>query len=92
METFPESLPALVALALVLAGWSAIRQFSPRLDVWGDGKELAFGVGMVASVLATFLAALAIRRLADGFVGVSARGALSAPATAGARGEDGNGV
>jgi nickel/cobalt transporter (NiCoT) family protein len=83
---------AIASLSLALAGWSVIRQFSPRLEVWGDGKELAFGVGMVACVLATFLVALAIRRLANGFVGVSARGELSAPATTCARGEGRSGV
>lgn len=82
----------IASLSLAIAGWSAIRQFSSRLDIWGDGKELAFGVGMVASVLATFIVALVVRRLADGFAGASARRALSAPATAGARGEGGNAV
>ena len=59
---------AIAALSLALAGWSALRQFAPRLDAWGDGKELAFGAGIIACILTTYLVALAIRRLADGAI------------------------
>jgi high-affinity nickel-transport protein len=82
----------IVTLSLGLAGWSAIRQFSPRLEAWGDGNELIFGVGMIASTLACYFAALAIRRLVDGFAGSPADGALAAPVMTGSRGEGGNAV
>lgn len=74
---------AIVGLSLTLAGWSALRQFAPRLDAWGDGKELAFGIGVVVCLLTVYALALAIRRLADG-----ACATRLAPAST--RGEGGN--
>jgi high-affinity nickel-transport protein len=60
---------AIVGLSLALAGWSALRHFSPRLDAWGDGNELAFGVGVAVCLAAAYAMALAIRRLVDGAPG-----------------------
>jgi nickel/cobalt transporter (NiCoT) family protein len=75
---------AIVSLSLALAGWSALRQFSPQLDAWGDGKELFFGAGIIAVMLVTYMLAFAIRRLGDGL--------SASPAATGSRGEGGNGV
>lgn len=79
----------IVILSLALAGWSAIRQFSPRLDAWGDGKEFAFGVAVVVSIVGTFLLATAIRRPVD--VGPG-DGVLVSRMTTGTRGDARNGV
>ena len=56
----------IVSLSLALAALSALRQFAPRVDAWADGKELAFGAAIIASILAAYLLAPAIRRLTDG--------------------------
>jgi len=71
----------IVALSFALAGWSAMRQFSPRLDAWGEGKELAFGAAIVASLVVSFVVAMAIRRPAD-----------AVSLTAGTGGDSGNAV
>ena len=54
---------AIAALSLTLAGWGALRQLSPRLDAWNEGKELVFGAGMIVAVAATFILAMTARRL-----------------------------
>lgn len=59
----------IVSLSLTLAAWSALRQFAPRVDAWADGKELAFGAAIIASILAAYVLAPAIRRLTDGGAG-----------------------
>jgi nickel/cobalt transporter (NiCoT) family protein len=75
---------AIVSLSLALAAWSALRQFYPPLDAWGDGKELFFGIGIVAVMLLTYMLAFAIRRLGDGLD--------ASPVAAGSGGEGGNGI
>jgi high-affinity nickel-transport protein len=79
----------IVSLSLALAAWSALRQFSPGLDAWGDGKELFLGAGMVAILLVTYWLAVAIRRLGDGS---SVERALAAPSRTGSGSEGRNGV
>lgn len=49
---------AIATLSLALAGWGALQQVSPRLDAWGEGKELVFAAGMVLGIAATFLLAM----------------------------------
>lgn len=60
---------AIVSLSLGLAAWSALRQFSPQLDAWGDGKELFFGLGIIVAMLLTYTLGFTIRRLTDGEAG-----------------------
>lgn len=83
---------AIVSLSLALAGWSALRQFSPGLDAWGEGKELFFGTGMIVVMLLTYTLALAIRHLADGASGSSVERVLTAPSAPGPGGEGRNDV
>jgi len=56
----------IVSLSLALAALSALRQFAPRVGAWADGKELAFGAAIIASIFTAYLLAPAIRRLTDG--------------------------
>jgi high-affinity nickel-transport protein len=41
---------AVASVSLLVAGFGLARLVSPWLDAWGDGKELAFGAGVVAAI------------------------------------------
>jgi nickel/cobalt transporter (NiCoT) family protein len=49
-------------LSLLLAAYGAVRYFSPSLDAWNEGKELAFGIAVVAVIALSFLTALRLAR------------------------------
>ncbi len=56
---------AVASVSLLIAAFSATKLLLPRLDAWADGRELWFGAGVVAVVMAGFvLARIAARRAA----------------------------
>ena len=56
-------------LSLLVGGFGAARYLSPAVDAWSDGKELAFGVGVVVLIALSFLLAIRLARpaLTSGF-------------------------
>ncbi len=46
---------AVAGVSLLVAAFSATKMLLPRVDEWSDGKELAFGAGVVAVIVASFL-------------------------------------
>ncbi|MEW5890996.1 MAG: nickel transporter [Pseudomonadota bacterium] len=59
------------SLSLLVALFGALKYFSPAVDGWSEGKELAFGIGVIFAVASSFLLALRL-----------ARGAASRPRSA----------
>ena len=49
-------------ISLLVAAYGAARLLSPTLDAWGDGKELALGLGVGGVVALSFLVALRLSR------------------------------
>lgn len=49
---------AVGALALAVAAWGLARHLSPVVAHWGDGKELVFGLGAIATLALAYLWAL----------------------------------
>ena len=49
-------------ISLLVAAYGAARLLSPTLDAWGDGKELALGLGVVGVVALSFFLALRLSR------------------------------
>lgn len=54
---------AVGGMSLLVAAYGLLRMSWPALEAWGEGKELLLGLGVMAGVLASFLAALAVARL-----------------------------
>ena len=50
------------SLSLLVAGFGAARYLSPAVDAWSDGKELAFGLTVIAVVALSFLLAVRLAR------------------------------
>ncbi len=53
---------AVSGVSLLVAGFGAAKLISPSLDQWSDGKELLFGVVVVAVIATSFMAALTVAR------------------------------
>lgn len=49
-------------VSLLVAGFGVAKFFSPAVDAWSDGKELTFGVLLVAVVAGSYLGALRLTR------------------------------
>ncbi len=49
-------------VSLLVAAFGAARLLSPSVDAWSDGKELGFGLALVAIVTLSFFAALRLTR------------------------------
>ena len=49
-------------LSLLVAGFGVARYFSPAVDTWSDGKELAFGAAVCAVIAVSFLLAVRLGR------------------------------
>lgn len=57
---------AVAAVSLLVAGFGLARMVAPRLDDWGEGKELAFGAAVIAVMaLAYAVARLVVARAVD---------------------------
>lgn len=50
------------SLSLLVAGFGALKYFSPAVGAWSEGKELALGAGLVVAVAAGFVFALRLAR------------------------------
>jgi high-affinity nickel-transport protein len=48
---------AVAAVSLLVAGFGLARMFSPWLEDWGEGKELAFGATVIAVIAIAYAAA-----------------------------------
>jgi high-affinity nickel-transport protein len=53
---------AVALLSLAVAALGTLKLLYPAFDNWSDGKELAFGLGVVGLVAASFLLAVAVGR------------------------------
>jgi high-affinity nickel-transport protein len=53
---------AVALLSLLVAAFGALKLLSPAFDSWSAGKELAFGLAVVALVATSFLAAILLGR------------------------------
>ena len=51
-----------VGTSLVVAGFGMLKLSSPRVGAWSEGKELAFGVALVAVLAGSFVLALVLAR------------------------------
>jgi len=49
-------------ISLLVATFGLARMVSPAIEAWSDGKELVFGVALVAIVLASYLLAVRLTR------------------------------
>jgi high-affinity nickel-transport protein len=52
----------IAGLSLAVAAYGAARYFSPQVADWGDGRELALGLGVVAIVALSYVAARLLAR------------------------------
>jgi high-affinity nickel-transport protein len=52
----------IAALSLAVAAWGAARWFSPAVADWGDGRELALGLGVLGIVAASYAVARLLAR------------------------------
>jgi high-affinity nickel-transport protein len=50
------------ALSFGVAGFGTVKYFSPRIAQWSDGRELAIGTTVIATVAAAFLVAIVLAR------------------------------
>jgi high-affinity nickel-transport protein len=53
---------AVSGVSLLVAGFGAAKLALPALETWSEGKELAFGAMVVATIALSFFAALALTR------------------------------
>jgi high-affinity nickel-transport protein len=53
---------AVAGVSLLVAAFGAAKLALPALSAWTDGKELVFGLAVVALILASFLVARALAR------------------------------
>ncbi|NTV11719.1 MAG: nickel transporter, partial [Zoogloea sp.] len=51
-------------MSLLVAGFGTARHFLPEVSAWSDGKELAFGLSVVAIVAGSFMVAVRLTRVA----------------------------
>jgi nickel/cobalt transporter (NiCoT) family protein len=54
---------AVSAVSLLVAALGTAKLVSPAFDQWADGREVAFGVLVVAVIATSFLAAVLMARL-----------------------------
>jgi nickel/cobalt transporter (NiCoT) family protein len=52
----------IAGLSLAVAAYGAARYFSPPVADWSDGRELTLGLGVLAIVAASYLAARLLAR------------------------------
>lgn len=57
---------AVGSMSLLVAAYGLARITWPAVEAWGEGKELLLGIGLIACVLASFLAALRLARTRSG--------------------------
>jgi high-affinity nickel-transport protein len=53
---------AVGAISLLVAAFGAAKLVSPAVDAWSEGKELAFGIALVAVIAVSFLGAVRLTR------------------------------
>lgn len=53
---------AVGAMSLIVAAYGLLRMSWPAAEAWGEGKELWLGAGLMAGILASFLAAVRVAR------------------------------
>jgi high-affinity nickel-transport protein len=56
---------AVGAISLLVAAFGAAKLVSPAVDAWSEGKELAFGIALVAVIAVSFLGAVRLTRRRD---------------------------
>jgi hypothetical protein len=53
---------AVAALSLAVAAFALAERYSEALAAWAEGRELAFSLGVVATVAVAFVLGLALAR------------------------------
>ena len=49
-------------VSLLVAGFGVAKSLSPVVDTWSGGKELYFGIGVIAVIAGSFVAAMLLAR------------------------------
>ncbi|MBN9698586.1 MAG: hypothetical protein J0L85_22600, partial [Zoogloea sp.] len=63
---------AVGCMSLLVAAYGLARITWPVVEAWGEGKELLLGCGVIAGILASFLAAMRFARARGGVLRVTA--------------------
>ncbi|MCA0187062.1 MAG: nickel transporter [Proteobacteria bacterium] len=63
---------AVGCMSLLVAAYGLARITWPAVEAWGEGKELLLGCGVIAGILASFLAAMRFARARGGVLRVTA--------------------